>query len=72
VLPADSATAITEVLVTGEKGGAQARAGTEKIAELRRRYPDNRVLSVLYGSFGLVGVVTVDEVLHSQIVAAHP
>ena len=47
------------------------RAGTEKIAELRRRYPDNRVLSVLYGCFGLVDVVTVDEVLHSQIVAAH-
>jgi len=47
------------------------RAGTEKIAELRRRYPDNRVLSVLYGCCGLVDVVTVDEVLHSQIVAAH-
>jgi hypothetical protein len=47
------------------------RAGTEKIAELRRRYSDNRVLSVLYGCFGLVDVVTVDEVLHSQAVAAH-
>ena len=47
------------------------RAGTEKVAELRRRYPDNRLLPVLYGCFGLVDVVTVDEVLHSQMVAAH-
>jgi hypothetical protein len=47
------------------------RAGTEKVAELRRSSADNRVLSVLYGCFGLVDVVTVDEILHSQVVAAH-
>jgi hypothetical protein len=46
------------------------RAGTEKVAQLRRRYPDNRVLPVLYGCLGLVDVVTVDEVLQSQMGAA--
>jgi hypothetical protein len=46
------------------------RAGTEKAAQLRRRYPDNRVLPVLYGCLGLVDVVTVDEVLESQMSAA--
>jgi hypothetical protein len=48
------------------------RAGTEKVAELRRRYPDNRVLPVVYGCCGLVDVVTVDEVLRSQMAVAHP
>jgi hypothetical protein len=39
------------------------RAGTEKVAELRRRHPPERVLPVLYGSAGLVDVVTVDAAL---------
>ncbi|MGZ4819945.1 MAG: hypothetical protein ACXVZJ_15050 [Terriglobales bacterium] len=46
------------------------RAGTEKVAQLRRRYPDKRVLPVLYGCLGLVDVVTVDEVLQTQMSAA--
>ncbi|HEY1433891.1 MAG TPA: hypothetical protein VGG65_00870 [Thermoanaerobaculia bacterium] len=37
------------------------RAGTETVAELRRRYPPARVLPALYGCAGLVDVVTVRE-----------
>ena len=39
------------------------RAGTERVAELRRRHPAKRVLPALYGCFGLVDIATVDEVL---------
>ena len=39
------------------------RAGTEKVAELRRRHPADRVLPALYGCNGLVDVVTIDTVL---------
>ena len=39
------------------------RAGTEKVAELRRRHPAAVVLPALYGVRGLVDIVTVDEVL---------
>ena len=35
------------------------RAGTEVVAELRRKYPPAKVLPVLYGCSGLVDVVTV-------------
>ena len=34
------------------------RAGTETVAELRRRYPPKKVLPALYGANGLVDVVT--------------
>jgi hypothetical protein len=34
------------------------RAGTKVVADLRRRYPDARVLPALYGCSGLVDVVT--------------
>jgi hypothetical protein len=37
------------------------RAGTETVAELRRRYPADRVLPALYGCAGLVDVVTVRD-----------
>ena len=37
------------------------RAGTEKVAELRRRHPPERVLPALYGCKGLVDVVTVER-----------
>jgi hypothetical protein len=43
------------------------RTGTEKVAELRRRHPDRRVLPVLYGCMGLADVVTVDDVLESRV-----
>jgi hypothetical protein len=39
------------------------RCGTEKVAELRRDYPAERVLPVLYGCSGLVDIETVDEAL---------
>lgn len=37
------------------------RAGTETVAELRRRYPPAKVLPALYGCAGLVDVVTVRD-----------
>ena len=39
------------------------RAGTERVADLRRRYPAEVVLPALYGARGLVDVVTVGRVL---------
>jgi hypothetical protein len=39
------------------------RAGTEAVAELRRKYPPARVLPALYGCSGLVDVVTVRQAL---------
>jgi hypothetical protein len=39
------------------------RAGTEKVAELRRRYPPEKVLPALYNCNGLVDLVTIDQVL---------
>jgi hypothetical protein len=39
------------------------RAGTEAVADLRRKYPPEKVLPVLYGCSGLVDVVTVRQAL---------
>lgn len=39
------------------------RAGTEKVAELRRRHPPEKVIPALYHVLGLVDVVTIDRVL---------
>lgn len=39
------------------------RAGTDRVAELRRKHPPEKLIPALYGSFGLVDVVTIDEVL---------
>ena len=39
------------------------RAGTDKIAELRRTYGAERVLPAIYGCNGLVDIETVDQVL---------
>jgi hypothetical protein len=39
------------------------RSGTEKVAELRRTYPANRVLPAIYGCSGLVDIQTIDQVL---------
>ena len=41
------------------------RAGTEKVAELRRRHPAETVLPVLFGARGLVDLVTIDQALPS-------
>lgn len=39
------------------------RTGTEKVADLRRRHPADRVLPALYGCKGLVDIVTIDQAL---------
>ncbi len=39
------------------------RAGTEKVAELRRRHPPEKVIPALYCCSGLVDVVTIDRAL---------
>ncbi len=39
------------------------RAGTEKVAELRRRHPPEKIIPALYNVLGLVDVVTIDRVL---------
>ena len=42
------------------------RAGTNKVAELRRRYPADRVLPAMYGCGGLVDISTIDQVLAAK------
>jgi hypothetical protein len=39
------------------------RAGTEKVAELRRNHPAERILPAIYGCDGLVDIHTIDEAL---------
>jgi len=39
------------------------RAGTVKVAELRRKHPADRVLPAIYGCKGLVDILTVDQIL---------
>jgi hypothetical protein len=39
------------------------RAGTKKVAGLRRRYTAGQLLPVLYGCSGLVDVTTIEGVL---------
>jgi hypothetical protein len=39
------------------------RAGTERVAQLRRIHPADRILPAIYGCSGLVDIVTIDEVL---------
>jgi hypothetical protein len=39
------------------------RSGTEKVAELRRTYPAERVLPAIYGCNGLVDIQTIDQIL---------
>jgi hypothetical protein len=39
------------------------RSGTDKVAELRRTYPAERVLPALYGCNGLVDIQTVEQML---------
>jgi hypothetical protein len=43
------------------------RSGTEKVAQLRRTYPADKVLAAIYGCNGLVDIQTVDEVLNQNI-----
>ncbi|MGC4000175.1 MAG: hypothetical protein QM767_23160 [Anaeromyxobacter sp.] len=39
------------------------RAGTDKVAELRRKHPPEKVIPAIYNVLGLVDVVTIDQVL---------
>jgi len=39
------------------------RAGTKKVAELRKKYPAEKVLPAIYGCRGLVDIATVEEAL---------
>lgn len=39
------------------------RAGTQKVAALRREHPPEKLLPVLFGCRGLVDVVTIDQAL---------
>jgi hypothetical protein len=39
------------------------RSGTDKVAELRRTYPADRVLPAIYGCNGLVDIETIDQVM---------
>ena len=42
------------------------RAGTERVAQLRRTHPPDRILPAIYGCSGLVDIVTIEEVLKMQ------
>jgi hypothetical protein len=42
------------------------RSGTERVAELRRIYPADRILPAIYGCFGLVDIRTLDDVLKRE------
>jgi hypothetical protein len=42
------------------------RAGTERVAELRRKYPPDRLLPALYGCRGLVDLATVESVVQER------
>jgi hypothetical protein len=42
------------------------RSGTERVAELRRKYPPERILPALYGCLGLVDIQTIDELITSR------
>jgi hypothetical protein len=39
------------------------RAGTVKVAALRRKHPPAKIIPALYGALGLVDLVTIDQVL---------
>src|ERR1039457_5593468 len=41
------------------------RAGTDRVAQLRRTYPADRILPAIYGCSGLADIVTIDEMLES-------
>ena len=43
------------------------RSGTERVAQLRRTFPSERVLPAIYGCHGLVDISTVDEVLRAKV-----
>jgi hypothetical protein len=47
------------------------RAGTDKVAALRKTFPADRVLPAIYGCYGMVDISTIDEVLSAKAQASH-
>jgi hypothetical protein len=47
------------------------RAGTERVAELRRTYSPGQVLPAIYGCNGLVDIQTIDQVLKDERASGH-
>ena len=47
------------------------RAGTDKVAALRKTFPPDRVLPAIYGCYGMVDISTIDEVLSAKAQASH-
>jgi hypothetical protein len=47
------------------------RSGTERVAQLRRNFPSERVLPAIYGCYGLVDIQTIDEVLRGAKAHGH-
>ena len=47
------------------------RAGTDKVAALRKTFPPDRVLPAIYGCYGMVDISTIDEVLGAKAQAGH-
>src|ERR1022692_2266311 len=47
------------------------RAGTEKVAELRRTYSPGQVLPAVYGCNGLVDIQTIDQILKDEKASGH-
>jgi len=47
------------------------RAGTRKVAELRRKHPAHEVLPALYGCYGLVDIETIDQAVEAKVSVAH-
>ena len=42
------------------------RVGTERVAQLRRIHPPDRILPAIYGCSGLADIVTIDEMLKQE------
>ncbi len=42
------------------------RAGTERVAQLRRTHSPDRILPAIYGCSGLVDIVTIDQALKGK------
>ncbi len=43
------------------------RAGTERVAELRRRYPAEKLIPVLYGCAGMVDIMTIEDAITGDL-----
>jgi hypothetical protein len=47
------------------------RAGTVKVAALRRKHAPEQIIPALYGALGLVDLVTIDQVLGTDAALGH-